>query len=190
MRAGTKRCAELHPVAAARFNARIGDHQKRRLRGRRDRRQGSARSDHRAARDIHLLAEGERDRWPATATSRSPVCVTMRATVAMRRAGSTVTASPGRTSPPVIVPAKPRKSEFGRFTHCTGKRKSAPVEAAISPSPAGEQGRPLVPGHVERWGGDIVAIARRKAESPRSRPAESSGERAELGDDGSKTPWA
>ena len=36
---------------------------------------------------------------------------------------ATTTWSPGATRPAAMVPAKPRKSRFGRFTHCTGKRK-------------------------------------------------------------------
>jgi hypothetical protein len=35
---------------------------------------------------------------------------------------ATTTWSPGRTRPLATVPQIPRKSEFGRLTHCTGKR--------------------------------------------------------------------
>ena len=60
--------------------------------------------------------------WPATATSRSPSAVTMRVTCDVRPERATTTGSPGFTMPLTIVPAKPRKSRFGRFTHCTGMR--------------------------------------------------------------------
>jgi hypothetical protein len=59
---------------------------------------------------------------PATARSRSPSRVTMRATRLSRPDVSTFTFSPGLTVPPTMVPAKPRKSRFGRLTHCTGSR--------------------------------------------------------------------
>ena len=35
---------------------------------------------------------------------------------------ATTTSSPCDTEPEAMVPAKPRKSRFGRFTYCTGKR--------------------------------------------------------------------
>ncbi len=60
--------------------------------------------------------------WPATACSRSPSRVTMRATVLSLPEGSTRRRSPVRTDPPTMRPEKPRKSRFGRFTHCTGMR--------------------------------------------------------------------
>ena len=58
------------------------------------------------------------------ASPRSPSKVTICLTVVVRRDGSTITRSPGFTQPLATVPANPRKSRFGRFTHCTGKRKS------------------------------------------------------------------
>ena len=36
--------------------------------------------------------------------------------------GSTRMAAPAATEPLAIEPEKPRKSRFGRFTHCTGNR--------------------------------------------------------------------
>ena len=60
--------------------------------------------------------------WPATARSRSPSMVTMRATRLSRPDGTTRIFSPWLTVPLTIVPAKPRKSRFGRLTHCTGRR--------------------------------------------------------------------
>ncbi len=53
---------------------------------------------------------------PRDARSRSPSAVTMRATFERRPDGSATTSSPGRTTPAATVPAKPRKSWFGRFT--------------------------------------------------------------------------
>ncbi len=52
---------------------------------------------------------------------------TTRATRLSRADGSTRTLSPGLTAPLTIVPAKPRKSRFGRLTHCTGSRNGARV---------------------------------------------------------------
>ena len=60
----------------------------------------------------------------AKASSRSPSQVTMDFTRLVRPEGSTVTASPRRTTPEASVPAKPRKSRLGRMTYCTGKRRS------------------------------------------------------------------
>ena len=62
---------------------------------------------------------------PATATSRSPSFVTMRATSLSLPDGRTRTRSPGRTEPPTMRPEKPRKFGSGRFTHCTGMRNGA-----------------------------------------------------------------
>ncbi len=50
---------------------------------------------------------------------------------------ATTTRSPRRTRPLATVPEKPRKSEFGRLTHCTGKRNgfkdaSGPVSIVSS----------------------------------------------------------
>ena len=61
--------------------------------------------------------------WPATARSRSPLCVTMRATVLSRPDGWTRMRSPGLMTPLAICPAKPRNELSGRFTHCIGRRK-------------------------------------------------------------------
>ena len=47
----------------------------------------------------------------------------MRSTLDVRPEGSALMASPGFTVPDTMVPEKPRKFWFGRFTHCTGMRK-------------------------------------------------------------------
>ena len=70
--------------------------------------------------------------WPAVATARSPSAVTIRATVVLLPEGEMRTASPGRTWPPAIWPAKPRKSRSGRFTHCTGIRKGPAARRSSS----------------------------------------------------------
>jgi hypothetical protein len=59
---------------------------------------------------------------PATDTSRSPSAVTIRATRDCLPEAATTTWSPAAMRPEATVPEKPRKSRFGRFTHCTGKR--------------------------------------------------------------------
>ena len=69
--------------------------------------------------------------WPAVATSRSPSSVTTRVTVLVLPEGSTRTASPGLTVPLAMSPEKPRKSRFGRFTHCTGMRNGRAASAAV-----------------------------------------------------------
>lgn len=61
----------------------------------------------------------------AKASSSSPSKVTMLFTRLFRREGSETISSPLRMIPEAIVPAKPRKSRFGRSTYCTGKRKSS-----------------------------------------------------------------
>src|ERR1041384_141007 len=45
--------------------------------------------------------------------------------------GRALIASPTFTIPEAILPQKPRKFKFGRFTYCTGKRKS---EKFLSPA--------------------------------------------------------
>jgi len=70
--------------------------------------------------------------WPATACFRSPSWVTMRATVLSRPDGNTRTRSPGFTTPPTMRPEKPRKSRFGRLTHCTGMRKGPRCTRSLS----------------------------------------------------------
>ena len=67
--------------------------------------------------------------WPAPASARSPSNVDRRVTVLVRPDGRTLTVSPGRTVPPTIMPAKPRKSRSGRLTHCTGIR-NGPLAAS------------------------------------------------------------
>ena len=66
---------------------------------------------------------------PARARSRSPSNPAIRATLVRRPEGTIRTVSPGRTVPLAISPAKPRKSESGRLTHCTGRR-NGPAAAA------------------------------------------------------------
>ncbi len=60
----------------------------------------------------------------ANASSTGPSGPSTCLTVVVFREGSTVTSSPGRTTPEASVPANPRKSRFGRETSCTGKRMS------------------------------------------------------------------
>ena len=54
---------------------------------------------------------------------------TIRDTVERCPAGNTAMASPGAMLPAAMVPAKPRKFESGRHTHCTGMRK--PMSCAV-----------------------------------------------------------
>ena len=57
----------------------------------------------------------------------------MRATAVSFPDGMTRTFAPGRTDPLVTNPEKPRKSAFGRLTHCTGIRNGcAAGPASIS----------------------------------------------------------
>ena len=69
--------------------------------------------------------------WPARASSSSPSNVEMAATCVIRDDGMTLTESPGRTVPLVINPENPRKSRFGRLTHCTGIRNALFVLVAL-----------------------------------------------------------
>ena len=55
----------------------------------------------------------------------------MRVTRLCRPDGNARTASPRRTVPLAIVPAKPRKSWFGRFTHCTGSRNGLCLQVVL-----------------------------------------------------------
>ena len=61
--------------------------------------------------------------WPHWAWSRLCSNKIISATFAFAPLGSTRTSSPGLTVPAAIVPAKPLKLRWGRFTHCTGKRR-------------------------------------------------------------------
>ena len=102
--------------------------------------------------------------WPATATGRSPSCVTMRATLLARPEGRATTASPGLIEPLAIEPENPRKSRFGRLTHCTGKRNGASLSSAPPASTSfepGQQRLALIPRRAFGQRGDVVAIARR-----------------------------
>ena len=60
----------------------------------------------------------------ANASSRFPSKVTISLIFEVWRLGSTITSSPWRMIPDEIVPQKPRKFRSGRFTSCTGMRKS------------------------------------------------------------------
>ena len=70
--------------------------------------------------------------WPRRAASRSPVWVTMRAMCERLPEGSTATSSPTLNAPAQTVPAKPRKSRFGRQTHCTGRRPLCVPSSPVS----------------------------------------------------------
>ena len=59
---------------------------------------------------------------PDRASCRSPSKVETVVTCVVRADGMTLIESPGRTVPLVMSPEKPRKSRFGRLTHCTGMR--------------------------------------------------------------------
>ena len=60
--------------------------------------------------------------------------VTSRLTVEVLPPGSTRIVSPGLTVPEEINPENPRKSRFGRFTHCTGIRNGSSWLAVTSSS--------------------------------------------------------
>ncbi len=49
---------------------------------------------------------------------------------------ATTTLSPSRIDPDTTVPEKPRKSRFGRFTHCTGKRNGFSVRLCSASTPS------------------------------------------------------
>ncbi len=53
----------------------------------------------------------------------------MRSTRDASPEAATTRRSPGRIDPEAMVPEKPRKSAFGRLTHCTGNRKGAAADA-------------------------------------------------------------
>ena len=72
--------------------------------------------------------------WPATAWSRSPSNVAMRLIVLVLPLGRTRIASPVRITPVAIRPEKPRKSRFGRLTHCTGMQNGLPWSTVESSS--------------------------------------------------------
>jgi hypothetical protein len=76
-------------------------------------------------------------------------------------AGSTTTSSPGATVPATTVPAKPRKSWFGRHTHCTGmrRRRFAGITRDLDGFQVLEQRGPVVPGHRRRARDHVVAFA-------------------------------
>jgi len=61
----------------------------------------------------------------AKASDSPPSLVTIDLTVAALPEGNAIIPSPGMIVPDVIFPAKRLKSEFGRITYWTGKRKSS-----------------------------------------------------------------
>ena len=65
--------------------------------------------------------------WPATASVEVAVDGDDALHLRSLPDGSTRTAVARRDPPPTIVPAKPRKSRFGRLTHCTGMRNGTLV---------------------------------------------------------------
>ena len=91
---------------------------------------------------------------------RSPSKVTRRATSAFTPEGMIFTASPGRTVPRAMRPAKPRKSRFGRFTHCTGMRNGS------SPAPLRRR-RSQVEDEVDVGGEDVPGFPARPYNNPR-----------------------
>jgi hypothetical protein len=54
----------------------------------------------------------------------------MRATVLSRPGGQGLDLVAGRMTPEAIWPEKPRKSRFGRLTHCTGMRNGLPCRSS------------------------------------------------------------
>jgi hypothetical protein len=62
----------------------------------------------------------------------------MRATVLSRPEGRDFTRSPGLTVPAAIWPEKPRKSRFGRLTHCTGMRNDWPRRSSSTWTPSSQ----------------------------------------------------
>ncbi len=113
--------------------------------------------------------------------------VTMRLTVLVRPDVATAMASPCAIRPLATVPEKPRKSRFGRLTHCTGKRNGLTVSAVSTstvsrwPSSAGPvyQGVfallaiTLSPKRAEIGIGTMVRKPSRSANSENSRTIES-----------------
>ena len=87
----------------------------------------------------------------------------MPVTVLDRPDGSTTTTSPTLTTPLDTMPAKPRKSWFGLFTHCTGSRKGSAVRSRSTGTRLEvlHQRRPLVPGHLLAAREHVVAVDRR-----------------------------
>ncbi len=102
---------------------------------------------------------------PATASSRSPSNVTMRATVLVLPEGRTRTLSPGAIVPVATSPANPRKSRSGRLTHCTGMRNGLPGSRSHRPPPfpdARSALGPVVPGRVRRMRAMILSPLKRR----------------------------
>ena len=109
--------------------------------------------------------------------------VTMRATLA-RLAGA-------RHDDPVAgrdacreatVPAKPRKSAFGRLTHCTGKRNGCPAASVVDLDRLEmlEQRRAAIPGMLRARRDDVVAVAGRHRDGRRRSRSRAAGELGEV----------
>ena len=77
---------------------------------------------HVAARDIDLVGKRDGDGISDSARSSSPPGPMIVLIVALRPEGRAAISSPGLALPQTMVPEKPRKSRFGRLTHCTGMR--------------------------------------------------------------------
>ena len=84
-----------------------------------------------AAADVDLVVERQHDRLAGDRWLDAPREPTrMRAMRLARPDAATTISSPTRRGRRRSCPAKPRKSWFGRLTHCTGRRNGAATDAA------------------------------------------------------------
>ena len=138
---------------------------------------------HVAARDVDVVREGERHRLSRPASARSPSAVTIRATEDSCPEDATTMRSPGRTVPDTTVPESPRKSRFGRLTHCTGNRKGfcsraragssvSRSSSSVGPSYQGERSDRIVTLSPKRADRGMDALEAKP--SPRAKPRYSS----------------
>jgi MFS family permease len=150
----------------------------------------SAAREHVAARDVDLVGERERHRLAGDGLGQ----VAVHGDDARDRRGFACPTCDddlvaGRDRPEAIVPEKPRKSRFGRFTHCTGKRNGLLPRGRARPrrfrDARSASGR--VPGRLARALGHVVAVARRDRDRRDRLEAEAGLRRRRVvGDDRSK----
>ena len=178
--------AELQPVGAAGKQFLLGHPHHRRLELIGGLRRMSAAEITSPRLQSTSSVKRERDGLPAMARGTSPPKVTMRATREVLPEGSTRTASPGRTWPLQIMPMKPRKSWFGRFTHCTGMRNARRWAAAASTSTVSRCSRSVGPAYQGVSLGlldDVVALQPGDRNRQKSLDADTVRERAVIGND-------
>ena len=152
---------QLQPIGAADLHRAVRHPHQRRLELVGDLRRRVGGGQNIAARAIDLIGQRQRhglagDGFVKVAIERNDA-----AYLVVLPEGNIRTASPARTLPAAIRPAKPRKSRFGRLTIATGIRNGLAASASgvdLDGFEMLDQRRPRIPRHRRRSHGDIVAL--------------------------------